>query len=91
MKVRALLCAMAASCVISAPSQAAVFGSLHFTDPTGTVAPTDIIEVWATLTIDQLSDPYTYNLAGGFPNGVNTDDLPEFGFEDDFNELAFDE
>lgn len=90
MKTNVLLCALVAGSVLSIPSQAAVFGSLTFTNPTGTVSSTDVIEVWATLTIDPLSDPYTY-IEGEYLGGVNTNDLPVSAYSYDLNEeVAFD-
>ncbi len=40
---------------------AAVVSTLSFTTPTGTVGPTDTIDVWVTLTLDPSSDPLTYD------------------------------
>ena len=40
---------------------AAVIGQLTFRDPTGTVAPDETIEVWATLTLDPGSDPLNFD------------------------------
>jgi hypothetical protein len=79
--------ALAAGMLLGGVAQAAVIGTLSFTTPTGTVTPTESIDVWVTLTLDESSDPLSYLPNDGFPSGVNPDDIPleAYSFDvDDF-------
>jgi len=60
----AALCALA-----TAPAAADVGLSATFRDPTGTVGPGDVIDVWITLTSTG-SDPFTFDLNEDFPYGL---------------------
>lgn len=71
--------ALAVSALLSAPLQAAVEGSLVFTEPTGTVSGSDTIDVRVTLTLSASSDPLTYNKGDPFPNDVPEAHFPTQG------------
>lgn len=69
------------------PPPSTLDATLTFTEPTGTVSPTDTIEVWATLSLSAMSAAITYNpfeLNFGLPDYL----LPTTGT--DWNNNAFD-
>lgn len=57
-----LLSALGASLLLcSGVASADVIANLSFTTPSGTVGPTDSIDVWVTLSLDAASDPLTFD------------------------------
>ncbi|MCG7915096.1 MAG: hypothetical protein JAY71_14625 [Candidatus Thiodiazotropha weberae] len=55
------MAALTIAALQSAPAYPAVMGSLVFTEPTATVAANEIIDVWVTLTLEESSDPLSYD------------------------------
>ena len=53
--------AVVAAIFLALPAHSALIGQLTFSDPTGTVSPTETIEVWVTLTLDAASDPLNFD------------------------------
>ena len=60
----------------SAPADSAVMGSLVFTEPTATVAANDVIDVWVTLSLDENSDPLSYDSMSPPLHGWTEADFP---------------
>lgn len=61
--------------VFALPAQAAIIGNLVFTEPTGTVSPNEVIDVYVTLSLDSGSDPISYNSSEPL-GGIDPDTLP---------------
>lgn len=79
---KAALAAVALLGLLAGAANASVIASLTFTEPTGTVGPTDSIDVWVTLSLFASSDPLTYDATSDFPNGFDEEDMPALGFND---------
>lgn len=78
MRTRLNCLLVAGALLLGSSAHAAIEGSLHFTTPTGTARPTDIIEVWGTLSLSASSGPLTYDRSNTTaPFGLQS--LPEFG------------
>ncbi|MCG7956628.1 MAG: hypothetical protein JAY94_12345 [Candidatus Thiodiazotropha endolucinida] len=60
----------------SAPAYSAVMGSLVFTEPTATVAANEIVDVWVTLSLEENSDPLSYDRSAPPLHGWHEDDFP---------------
>lgn len=56
-----MIFAAVALTLASSVASAAVVSTLSFTTPSGTVGPTDTIDIWVTLTLDPSSDPLTFD------------------------------
>jgi hypothetical protein len=52
---------------------------VSFTQSSGVVGPTDVIEVWVTLTVQPSSSPLVFDATSGAPFGFNPADLPVQG------------
>jgi hypothetical protein len=52
---------------------------VSFTQASGVVGPTDVIDVWVTLTVQPNSSPLVFDAALGSPFGFNPADLPVQG------------
>ena len=55
---------------------AAVIANLSFITPSDTVSPTDPIDVWVRLSLDSLSDPFTYDSSISPTAGLPTSLIP---------------
>ncbi|MDC8773505.1 PEP-CTERM sorting domain-containing protein [Roseateles albus] len=56
---------------------------LSFNQASGTVGPTDIVEVWMTLTVDAGSSPLVFDSTTAAPFGFAAGDLPAQGYYND--------
>jgi hypothetical protein len=84
MKLSGLLGGAAAALALAGgatTAQAHATGSLVFTDPTGTVAPTDTIDVFLTLTLDGASPALTTDNGVILSSGPTDDELTAAGFD----------
>ncbi|MBV2091251.1 MAG: hypothetical protein KUF72_10200 [Candidatus Thiodiazotropha sp. (ex Ctena orbiculata)] len=60
----------------SAPAYPAVMGSLVFTEPTASVTANEIIDVWVTLSLEEDSDPLSYDSSNPPFYGWQETDFP---------------
>lgn len=77
MSVKGICGLAAAVCLLfGSAAHSALVTSLKFKDPTGIVSPTDVIEIWATLSVAPESDPFVIDASLGYPFGLPSSFIP---------------
>lgn len=72
---------LAGTLVIASPASATLIGTVSFTTPTGIVGPTDPVDVYLTLSLDESSDDLITDENGYFLSGLNSQDYEDAGFD----------
>jgi hypothetical protein len=75
------LAALAAAAFAAPPAQAVAFGTLTFTQPTGTVGPSDVIDIFLTFTVDPSSEAFETSGGSIVSGGPSEQELIDAGFD----------